>query len=68
MPVSVVANVVAAAAALFLLDAVADVVSQARRPWRDRLRGCTLNDHNLRPSLAVRRSWYSEAVLMLDDV
>jgi hypothetical protein len=41
MPVSVVANVVAAAAALFLLDAVADVVSQARRPWRDRLRGCT---------------------------
>jgi hypothetical protein len=27
-----------------------------------------LNDHNLRPSLAVRRSWYSEAVLMFDDV
>jgi hypothetical protein len=66
MPVSVVANV--AAAALFLLDTVADVVSQARRPWRDRLRGCTLNDHNLRPSLAVRGSWYSEVVLMLDDV
>jgi hypothetical protein len=55
---------VVVAAALFLLDAVADVVSRARRPSRDGLRRQTLNDHTMRPSLAVRRFWCSEAALV----